>query len=498
VNLVEPHIASLFGFPLPPRLALLLTVALIVFLFRRDIRENPNVTSALWLPLLWLVITCSRPVSAWLNIFGLPVAGAASLEDGSPLDACFYFTLIAGGIYVLNQRQVNLGEIFRNNGWLVVFLLYFFIAITWSDIPLVALKRWVKTAGLPIMALIVFTEPDLEEALARLMKRCAYVIIPVSILFIKYYPELGRTYDQWTGQSLQAGVAMGKNGLGFNCLMFGFFFFWHLLQTWKADRSKARRNELLLIGVFLIMISWLLRQAHSATSVMCLLVGISVMVLLGRRWVNKRFIVMYILLAIVVLVLAELTFGISAYVAELLQRDATLTNRTLIWADLLKMKTNPIFGVGFESFWSAERVEQLPEGFASHINEAHNGYLETYLTLGLVGLFILVGLLIAAFRKIRQGILSNFQFGRFRLGFFIVVVMYNWTEVSFRGVHPLWLIFYIIAMEYPRSPFFSVEPAFGATTPDEEIELVYSPNELGMLSGPGYLRSEISARLDHT
>jgi len=107
-------------------------------------------------------------------------------------------------------------------------------------------------------------------------------------------------------------------------------------------------------------------------------------------------------------------------------------------------------------------------------------------------------LLIATFRKIRRGILMNFQFGRFRLAFFVVVVMYNWTEVSFRGPHPLWLIFYIIAMEYPRSPFFSVEPAFGATTPDEEIELVYSPNELGMLSGPGYLRSEISARLDHT
>jgi hypothetical protein len=41
VNLVEPHIASLFGLHLPPQLALFLTLAFIVFLFRRDIRENP-------------------------------------------------------------------------------------------------------------------------------------------------------------------------------------------------------------------------------------------------------------------------------------------------------------------------------------------------------------------------------------------------------------------------------------------------------------------------
>ena len=49
------------------------------------------------------------------------------------------------------------------------------------------------------MALIVLTEPDPEEALTRLMKRCAYVVVPVSILFIKYYPQLGRAFDPWTG-----------------------------------------------------------------------------------------------------------------------------------------------------------------------------------------------------------------------------------------------------------------------------------------------------------
>ena len=90
MNLVATHIASLFGLHLPPRLALFLTLAFIVFLFRRDIRERPNVSGALWLPLLWLVLTCSRPFTAWLNIFGLPVSGGVSNEEGSPVDACFY------------------------------------------------------------------------------------------------------------------------------------------------------------------------------------------------------------------------------------------------------------------------------------------------------------------------------------------------------------------------------------------------------------------------
>ena len=73
---------------LPPTIASCLTVAFIIFLFRRDIRERPNVSGALWLPLLWLVIGCSRSISEWLNTFGLPVSGGASVEEGSPLDAC--------------------------------------------------------------------------------------------------------------------------------------------------------------------------------------------------------------------------------------------------------------------------------------------------------------------------------------------------------------------------------------------------------------------------
>src|SRR5437870_3292452 len=187
------------GLHLSSTLASCLTVAVIIFLFRRDIREKPDITAALWLPLLWLVIGCSRPVSEWLNIFGLPVSGAASVEEGSPLDAWFCFALIIAGSCVLMKRQVRLSEIISNNGWLIVFLLYCFISIAWSDFPSVAFKRWIKILGHPIMALIVLTEPDPEEGLRRLMKRCAYVVVPVSILFIKYYPQLGRAYDAWSG-----------------------------------------------------------------------------------------------------------------------------------------------------------------------------------------------------------------------------------------------------------------------------------------------------------
>jgi exopolysaccharide production protein ExoQ len=464
---------------MPPTLALFLTVGFIVFLFRRDIREKPNVSGALWLPLIWFVLICSRSFSAWLNIFGLHVPGAASLEQGSPVDACFYLALTTAGFRVLIKRQVRLSEVLQHNGWLIALIAYCFIAILWSDYPFISFKRWIKILGHPIMVLIVLTEPDPEEALKRLMKRCAYVVVPVSILWIKYYPQLGRAVDPWTGMAMMQGIAIGKNSLGADCLILGFFFFWHLLQTLQTERNTRRRNELRLIAGFLIGIWWLFSKAHVATATICLFIGVLTVVFVGIRSINKNFIGTYILAALVLLAAAELAFGVSGRLSEALGRGSSMSGRTVLWAGLLEVDTNPILGTGFESFWLGDRLKQLEREGTSVAagkvpNEAHNGYLETYLELGLIGVFLLIALLVATFRKIRLELFQNFEWGRYRLGFFTAVVFFNWTEAAFGTYSPICFVFYLIAMKYPRSQFAPEQLPVRTGRSEESREFVYA------------------------
>jgi len=467
---------ALFGTQIvPPTIALFLTIAFIVFLFRRDIRAKPNVSGALWLPLVWVLLMGSRSLVQWLYILHVPIP-LGSPEEGNPIDALVYFALIFAGLCVLNKRQVELSEVIRNNGWLMAFLVYCFVAIVWSDFPFVAFKRWIKVLGHPIMVLILFTEPNSDEALARLMKRSAYILLTFSILAIKYYPGIGRQFDEWSGLPVNNGIAQSKNTLGCICLVLGIFFIWYFLKTWRAEKNKARRDELWLIGGLLFMIWWLLLKAHSATSSLSLLIAVVVMLLVGRPWVNKKLIGTYVLLALVVLVAAEFAFGIFERIVDLTGHESTIMGRAEIWRQCLALHTNPIFGVGFESFWLGDRLNLLHEGRPWQPNEAHNGYLEVYLNLGLVGLLILAGLITATFCKIRLALLRDFEWARFRLSFLVAIVFYNWTEVSFRGLSLSWFVFYIIAMEYPWFESESRVEFSEITGPDEEMELAYFPH----------------------
>jgi O-antigen ligase len=70
--------------------------------------------------------------------------------------------------------------------------------------------------------------------------------------------------------------------------------------------------------------------------------------------------------------------------------DASLTGRTDLWELVFdQIKESPYIGIGYQSFWiTGGEASPLSayDGWVSQALQAHNGYLDVVLTLGLVGL----------------------------------------------------------------------------------------------------------------
>ena len=426
-----------------------------------------------------MFLIASKPPTYWLRLAGIPIVGG-SREEGNPLDAAFYLSLTLAGLYVLNQRGVNLSEFVQNNQWLTIFFVYCFLAIFWSDFPFVSFKRWIKIIGHPVMVLVIFSESDAMEAVVRLFKRVAYVVLAVSILWIKYYAELGRKSAEWGGEMSNAGVTDGKNTLGIISAIFALVFVWHLLRVLRTEKSSSRRNEIRLIMVLLLMVGWCLFKAHSATSWMSLIAAALVMMFLGFRTLNLRLIGAYAVAAAVVLVIAQLTFDIYGKIVHVSGHESTLQGRGVLWQALLGEQHSPVFGAGFESFWLGDRLRKLGENFP--FTQAHNGYLEAYMNLGIVGLLILMGFILATFYKCRHELLRDFDWGRLRMGLLIAIVVHNWAEAGFVGLAFPFFVFFLIAIDYPAFAIASSPASLEATTPEEETELVYSQEKSYMAS----------------
>ena len=454
---------------MPPIVATIFIFGLVAFLFWRDWRERPNVTSALWLPTIWMFLICSRTVTQWFRLAGIELGGG-SYEEGTPADAVVFTLLIGAGLVVLYRRRVNVVDIISHNRLLTLFLVFCFLSICWSDFPFVAFKRWFKILGHPIMTLVVFTEPDAEEAVSRMMKRCAYVIVPVSVLFIKYFPQWSHENNPYGGPAGLTGIALDKNMMGSVCFILGLFYFWHFLKTRRMKEMSERQDwilEIVICSGMLLVLGWLLHSVHSSTSSVSLAVGIGVILFLGLRFVNPRYIGSCLIATAIFIGLAQWLFGALDIVINLLGKDPTLTDRTKVWTLVLQVQNSPILGAGFESFWLGDRRAEIWEHFWWHPIQAHNGYLETYLSLGLVGVGLMLALIVSAFYKGRRALLAGYDFGRFRLGFVTAFVLYNWTEAAFKATHPVWFVFYLVAIDY----------SLPATTDEHENSLVVEPTE---------------------
>jgi exopolysaccharide production protein ExoQ len=430
-----------------PLLATLVYACGIAGLFYLDRDNFVRTSKALWLPVLYLWVLGSRPVSFWLGVS--PPSGTNTQLDGSPVDGAFFLALLIVAICVLFRRGRRTLTFLKTNKMILIYFLFCLVSIIWSDFPGVAIKRWVKAIGDLAMILIVLTDERPIAALRRVFSRVGFVLMPLSLLFIKYYPYLGRSYDSWTGFQTNTGLTSDKNMLGVITFVLSLGALWRVLDLlWSDDTPTHRGRHLLAQGTLLAFGISLLISANSVTSLVSFVLGAGLMLTTRLQFMQRKPAAVHILvLLLVVSASALILFGGRASVASALGRNANLA-RMDIWEAIIPMAPNALIGAGFESFWLGTRVERLAQLFPNlGLNEAHDGYIEVYLELGWVGLSLIALLWIDAYRRAVKAFRLEPAIGGLLLAYILTAVTYNVTEAGFRMLDPLWIFFLLAVVE---------------------------------------------------
>lgn len=395
------------------------------------------------------MIICSRPVSVWLGM--LPDEGTADVYvEGSPVDAIVSMALVAMALAVIIARRDRVRSILRRNFPILLFFLFAALSILWSDFPFVTLKHWVKGVGDLMMVLILLTEPHITDSVKRLITRTGFVLIPLSVLFIKYYPTLGRTLTKgWAAEWI--GVATQKNSLGELCAVLGLGLLWCFRRSYNDRNDACRGRRLLGFGTVLAMIVWLLYMCNSLTSICALAMAGGLMLLSGRPCFRSNASLVHLVTATMLMVTTyALFFQSSASLVQGLGRNPTLTGRTKIWAAVLSVPDSRLVGTGYETFWVGPRLEEVWTLLGMEINESHDGYTEMLLNLGWLGLGLLGVLIASGYRKITQGFRLNPEYSGLTLAFFLNALITGFTEAAFRMRDPVWFCFLLAATAVPE------------------------------------------------
>jgi len=440
--------------------------------------RNPRVRTswALWIVQVWFFFACSRPLARWLGIEDAEGSFTAQLSEGSPVDRFVGIILLLLALSVLLQRRRKLTQHLQHNWPIILFFAYCLVSILWSDFPMVSFKRWIRLVGDLLMVLIVWTDRHPFDAFKRLLSRAAFTLIPLSILLIKYYPSLGRVYGLFLGEVMYTGVATGKNELGAISMLFGIASVWQILNLLGRKQSANNRwQHLSAYTILLAMVLWLIYSAESMTALSCFLLGsFSLLCMRLSFFTKSRFSIHALSFAMVFIPASVALLGASPAALEAIGRNPSLTDRTLIWSQVVKLVPNRWIGSGYASFWLGGRLETMILNVTHHWvpNQAHNGYLEIYANLGWIGVALLSFVLFGGYWRVVHRFARDVPASHLLLSYFLVGLVSNITEASFfRIAIPVWL-FFLFAVTAPQACFERTSRKTAAVSPT-----IYSPTE---------------------
>ncbi|OQX82470.1 hypothetical protein B6D60_12165, partial [candidate division KSB1 bacterium 4484_87] len=321
-------------------------------------------------------------------------------------------------------------ELIKKEQFLSLFLFWCTLSIVWSNYSFIALKRLFQFYTVVIICLSVLLHHDSLVAIMKHFKILLSIYLVLTLIAVLTIPGASDpTSYSWRG------LTPSKNLLGQSALI-------SILIWFNSIKQGNLPNK--LISIFMLIISLILlfgSLSMTSISVFFIIVCLAILFKTERSLFYKLGIGNSY--SAMVLIAVGFTFFVTYYTApevltalpESFGKDATFTGRTELWSDIFQeVKNQFILGHGFNSFWGINNpnLYYLYQKYIWLPNQAHNGYLDILIDVGIIGLLLFIGLIIKYFINFRR-----LNKPHFWIWFFIAGLVINLQETTlFSPKHP--------------------------------------------------------------
>ncbi len=367
---------------------------------------------------------------------GFSEGEAEGIESDNSLIKQIFFLIYLITFFLLLSRWKRVVYIIVQEKYILLFTALAITSIMWSYSPEMTITRSIAIFGTNLFGLYLATRYTLKQQLSLLVWAFATVIF-LSLFFAVLLPKYGIMGGSHAGAL--RGIYNHKNVLG-KMMVLSTAVFW--LQAIGYSKNRL----LIYFGFCLSIIFLLLSKSSSALINLPIIISIF-FILRTWRW---RYEVMIPMLVALSILITSFTFWFNEYsdiLFNAIGKDATLTGRTDLWLLLWNMICKrPWFGYGYGAFWHGFDSASAEVWYVAdwHPPNAHNGFLDLWLSLGILGLFIFIlgflKTLYQAFIWLRSSKTSD---GFWPLMFIVYFILSNLTESALMLQNDIFTVLYV-------------------------------------------------------
>jgi exopolysaccharide production protein ExoQ len=398
------------------------------------------------------VLACaySAIIAPLISFYSPPDAGLQGVMESRPENRIFWPALAAISLVFAARNWPRSGRLAMppNMICLLAYLALAGVSVSWAFKPELSFVRFAQQV-MVITAVILpaMVAPRTADIIRGLFFCFAFAVLVNILLIPGGYMTLATQGSKVIELGYQ-GYFNQKNQLGELAAVA------LLLSLHELLYSGGRRALGILVGIAALS---LLFSSHSKTALALALfapclAGVTLMI--GRTFrISPAFILVSITIGYVGL--SRLVGFTADHLSYYLTGDPTFTGRAGIWSFAeTEIARSPLLGWGYQSFWlvgpdGPSVVDAY--GWIKSMPNAHNGYYDTMLELGYVGLACLLVFIVATLHVI--GRLADRDRARawLLLSVVLFIVIYNFLEsLWMRAFDLLWVVFVIAAVEASR------------------------------------------------